>query len=213
MQVGNPTFCCQSQHVCHNVGSCSKKIKKKRSAENKSLALKKYQDRDISFEKLLERLDNLPLPSHYKIKHLGSIPTWIKPVESVNLNSIYVDPMPFIPCSDVLLWNPENDDSYLDRCEQDKVKVIRINTTRFTSDELAEYANPPAICVPAFSESSSPSIDEIVPDPIDTEVQAVAVNPDLLIASDEICCQYNGGTDATVTNLLAYFHDYRAYTR
>ena len=123
-QVGHSTRRRQSQHVSKNVGSRTKKAKKKRSAGNKTQALKKSQARDLSFEKILERLDNLPLPSHYKIKHLGSTPSWMEPVECVNLNSIDVDPMPFIPLSDVFPWNPEDDDPFFDRCEQDEVKVL-----------------------------------------------------------------------------------------
>ena len=106
--------------------------------------------------------------------------------------------------SDVLSWNHDNDDPTLDGAPIDieTVQVICINTSKFTSDELAEIDKLPQ-AVPILDEDT-PAVD----DPILIAVKVVAV-----YNGNEVHGKFDNGADATVGNFLAYLHDYKPYDR
>ena len=119
------------------------------------------------------------------------------------MNAIDVTHIPFIASSDVLPWNQEDDDPLFDTTDDlTTVQVLRINTSKFISDDVVNYTKPPQT-VPIL-DKAPPNID----DTITIEVKGVAVED-----VDVVCGQFNSGTDATITNLLVYLHDYKAYDR
>ena len=102
----------------------------------------------LPIAKVLHILDTLPLPFCYKTKHLldfSNRSDWMQDVKTVSLNTINITPMSFAGSSDVLPWNRKGDDQTLDGAQVDlaTVKILRINTTKFTSDELAAINDLP----------------------------------------------------------------------
>ena len=93
--------------------------------------------------------------------------------EPVSLNAINVQPMPFAGSSNVLPWKYDDDNPAIDdpQVEIQEVKVLRINTKKFTSDELAAFGDLPQ-AIPIL-ESNIPTVEE----PILIDVKAVAVDP------------------------------------
>ena len=113
-------------------------------------------------------------------------------VNPVYLNAINIKPVPFSGSSDVLPWNHDYDDPTIDGAQVDIQigQVLQINTTKFTSDELATIDSLPQ-AVPILDDNT-PTVE----DPILIDVKAVATHE-----GNEVCAQFNSGTDATVTNL------------
>ena len=90
------------------------------------------------------RLDNLPLPAHYKTNHLldrlAALPAPDLPtaVNLVSLNAVTVQTT-FMPSADVLPWHPDDDDPGPARRNREyRVKRILINTSNLTSDLYPE---------------------------------------------------------------------------
>ena len=129
--------------------------------------------------------------------------------EPVSLNAINVQQLPFTGSSDVLPWNYYDDNPAIDtpRAAIQEVKVLRINTEKFTSDELAANDDLPQ-AVPIL-DSNTPTVEE----PVLIDVKAVAVDPADAYDGNDVCAQFDSGADATVTNLFVYLHDYKPYNR
>ena len=119
--------------------------------------------------------------------------------------------MPFTGSSDVLPWNCNDDNPAIDipQVAIQEVKVLRINTKKFTSDELAAYDDLPQ-AVPIL-DSNTPTVDE--PILIDVKAVALAVDPADAYDGNDVRAQFDSGADATVTNLRVYLHDYKPYNR
>ena len=197
------------QHVNHkkkHVGNKTKKKVKKKSNTSKSNTLLKCQAQaEYPIEKVLHVLDTLSLPACYKTKHLLDIvnhPNWMQDVEPISLNAINITPIPFAGSSDVLSWNHDDNDPTLDGTQVDFaiVQVLCINTTKFTSNDLAVINELPR-AVPILDDDT-PAVD----DPILIDARTVAVHD-----GNQVCGQFNNGADTTVTNLLVYLHDYTPY--
>ena len=95
--------------------------------------------------------------------------------------------MPFIPSSDVLPWNLEDDDHLLDcNNDMDTVQVLCVNTSKFTSDQLAEYTELPEIMLPAVPASDFPpafTVNNLVM----VNINAVPVDDDVTLTdSDQV---------------------------
>ena len=131
---------------------------------------------------------------------------WI-PVECVSLNTINITPMPFIISSDILLWNPSDDNPFLDSNNNTyTVQVLHINSLKFTSDQLAKVVE--LLEVVAIEDDATPTADE----PTTTGVNAVTIDENDTIAdTDQICGQFEHGANATVTNFLVDLCEYKAY--
>ena len=85
--------------------------------------------------------------------------------------------------------------------------MLRINTKKFTSDELAAFDDLPQ-AVPIL-DSNTPAVEE----PILIDVKAVAIDPADAYDGNDVRAQFDSGADATVTNLRVYLHDYKPYNR
>ena len=128
----------------------------------------------------------------------------MQPVEPISLNVINITPMPFVASFGVLSWSHDNDYPILDGTPVDiqTVQALRINTSKFSSNELAAIDNLPQ-AIPIFDDNT-PAVD----DPILIDVKAVAARD-----GNEFRGQFDNGADATVTNLLVYLHNYKPYDR
>ena len=109
------------QHVNHkrkHVGNKSKKQVKKKSNTLTNNTLLQCQTRlELPIEKVLQFLDNLPLPACYKTKHLldfANNPDWMQDFELVLLNTINITPTPFAGSYNVLPCIRNDDDPTLD---------------------------------------------------------------------------------------------------
>ena len=112
--------------------------------------------------------------------------------------------MPFVASSDVLPLNLEDEDPLFNNMNMNNVQVIKINTFKFFSDQLVECAElPQAIDI-------SDDITPVVAGPIIIEVKGVAYD-NAGALTDQACSQFDNGANATVTNLLVYLHDYKAF--
>ena len=105
------------------------------------------KEKDISIDFLLGFLDSLPLPDHYKTKHLlddlADLPPADLPaiVEPVLLNAVSVQTT-FMPSADVLPWHPdEADPGSIYKNRECHVKRIRIDISDFSSDLYPEFDN------------------------------------------------------------------------
>ena len=186
---------------------------KTKSNTSKTNTLKKCQTRPIiPIDIILNFLEKLPLPPEYKTKHLldfAYTPDWMQRAEPVSLNAINVQQMPFTGSSDVLPWNYDDDNPVIDIplvAAQD-VKVLRVNTKKFTSD-AADDDLPQAVHI---LDSNTPTVDE--PALIDVKAVALAVDPADAYDNNDVRAQFDSGADATVTNLRVYLHDYKPYNR
>lgn len=82
-------------------------------------------------------------------------------LECVSFNDINVTPMTFIASSDVLPWNPADNDPFLDgNNDMDSVQVLCINTLKLTSDQLVVY-NELTIATILLSKILSPSMSKM----------------------------------------------------
>ena len=66
-------------------------------------------------------------------------------VEPISLNALNITPVSFVASSDVLSWNHDDDDPILDGVPIgiETVQVLCINTSKFSSNELAEIDKLP----------------------------------------------------------------------
>ena len=114
--------------------------------------------------------------------------------------------MPFAGSSDVLPRNHDDDDPAIDgpQVEIQTVQGLRINTKKFTSNELAAIDNLPQ--EDPILESDTPTVE----DPILADVKAVVADA---YDGNDVRAQFDSGADATLTNLLVYLHDYKPYNR
>lgn len=138
----------QRQHVQHKRNHIRNKprnkIKKKKSDSKTNILLECQTQKEVSDNKLLQLFGVLPLHSYYKTQELLSTPYWVQQMECVFLNAIDIPHMPFMSSSDVLLQNLDDNNPLLDcTTDMDTVQVIYINTSKFTSGQLAEYAELP----------------------------------------------------------------------
>ena len=108
--------------------------------------------------------------------------------------------MPFAGSSDVLPWNHNDNDPAIDGSQVDiqTVQVLRINTTKFTSDELATIDSLPQ-AVTILDDNTPTVIDPIL---IDVKTVAAAA-----YIGNGVCTQFDSGAGVTVTNLRVYLHD------
>lgn len=118
--------------------------------------------------------------------------------------------MPFILSSNILSWNPEDNDPGFHNIAS-IVKVLRINTLKFTSNQLAEYSDIPDTiavdnddCTVVCNDAASP----VVIDLVTIEVKAVVINNE-----DEVRAQFDTRDNTLVTNLLVYLHDCKLYNQ
>ena len=199
------------QHVNHKwkyVGNKTKKKVKKKSNTSKTNTLLKCQTRSkVPIEKVLHILDTLHFPACHQTKHLLDFtnrPEWMYHVDPISLNAINITHMPFIASSDVLSWKHNDDDLTLDSTPVDIqiVQLLCIDTSKFSSDELATIDNLPQ-AVPILDEDTP-----VVNEPILIIVKAIPAHD-----RNEVRGQFNNGADATVTNLLVYLHEYKLYDR
>ena len=183
------------QHVHHKrkrVGNKSKKKVKKKSNTLKTNTLLKCQTHaELLIEKVLQFLDTLPLPACLKIKHLLDFinnPDWMQDVDPVSLNAINITNMPFACSSDFLPWTRDDNNPTLDGAQVDvqTVQVLRINTKKFTFDELTGIDDLTQ-AVPIFDDDT-PAVD----DPILIDVKAVAAHD-----RNEVRVQFGSGADTT----------------
>ena len=80
--------------------------------------------------------------------------------------------------------------------------MFSINTSKFTSNKFADYAElPQAVYVPIL-DNAPPTVNN----PITIGVKQVAIGE-----GDEVHGQFDNGADATITNLFFYLHNYKAY--
>ena len=186
------------------------------------------KEKDVSADFLFGLLDSLPLPDHYKpnhlLNHLADLPLADLPavVEPVLLNTVSVQTT-CMPSSDVLPWHLNNDDpgpAYRNR--ECRVKCIRIDTSNFTSNLYPEFDNNRYS--PVFDDDNIPLYDSPTKfnhldvgnmneywsyDPEIITVNAVKIAKDDPTA---IQGQFDSGADATVTNLLIFFHIITTHT-
>ena len=117
--------------------------------------------------------------------------------------------MPFTGSSDILPWNYNDDNPAIDspQLATQEVKVLRINTKKFTSNELAAFDTLP-LEIPIL-DSNTPTVEEQVL----IDVKAIAVDPADAYDGNDVRAQFDSGADETVTNLRVYLHDYKPYNR
>ena len=113
--------------------------------------------------------------------------------------------------SDVLPLNLDDDNPILDcNNDMDTVQVLWINTSKLTSNQLAEYAELPGIVLPSIP-TSAPDFSPAVKDSVTININTVVIDSDLLEDSNQVCGQSDNEVNATVTNLLVFIHSYKGY--
>ena len=182
-------------------------------------------------------LDSLPLPAHYKAKHLldnfadlpiadlpNYIPNCVRCPEPVSLNAINIETT-FMPSADILPWHSDNDDpSY--RYRECRFKKMQVDTMKFTSDIYPDPVFEDKVFEDfVFASDGIDILDYDMPTKVnllDTGIMRDywSHDPDNLIVNTieidkddhtAVRGQFDSGADATVINLLIYLHNYKQY--